>query len=538
MSSKFTPVLMDPQERRGRIRDSAKQGIESLFPIIGDHRTMEVSNVGVSTKDYSANDFKEAVLTGRTLAETVKGDVTIKDKTGKVLDVKKGHTLMRLPYFTPQNSFIVKGNEYVMRHQLRTMPGVYTRKRANDEIEASFNLSKGSNFRVSMDPKKGHVVMEHGPSKIPLYPVLRGMGMTHKDIASQWGEGVASRNQDAFDASRDKHIDKLYKKIVPTRRQTSTSSSDKMGQISQVFGATEMDPEVTKKTLGQGFSSVNAPALLSASKKLLKVYRGEDTPDERDSLEFQTVHAPEDFIKERLDLTNRHLKWKLKSKLDLTPKPEVKKVLPSATFTKPVSGFISTSQIAVSPMQINPIELISNASAVTRFGEGGIQSDRAIPADVRAVHPSHLGALDPFRTPESGKSGVDVGASYILHKDNKGRLHTVLKNVKTGKNEFVSVGDVPHRTVAFSNQDITKGRVDVLKNGKVNKVKPREVDYQVPHSSALYGVSTNLIPFMDSTQGNRLIMGSKHVSQAVPLEAREQPLVQVGSPENSGYDSM
>ena len=538
MSQKYTPVIMTPEERRERIRDAAKQGISGLFPLIGDHRQIELNNLRVDAKDYSANDLKKSILTGRTLAESVKGDVVIKDKSGKVLDTQKNHTLMRLPYFTPQNSMIVKGNEYVMRHQLRTMPGVYTRKRANDELEASFNLSKGANFRVTMDPAKGHLNMEHGVSKVPLYPVLRSMGMSHGDISKRWGAGVADRNQEAFDSDRDKHVDKLYKKLLPSRKRVHTNTSDKVGAIRDVFDNTAMDPDVNKRTLGVGHSKVGPMALLDASKKLLNVYQGKDTGDDRDSLEFQTLHSAEDFIKERLDLSNRHLKYKLKSKLDLTPRPQVKSVLPSATFTKPVSSFITTSQIATTPMQINPVELISDASMVTRFGEGGIASERAIPGDVRTMHSSQLGALDPFRTPESSKAGVDVGAAYVVHKDEKGKLHTILKNAKTGKNEFVSVGSIPNSTVAFSNQEISKGRVDVLKNGKVTKVKPSEVQYQVPHSSTMYGVSTNLIPFLDSTQGNRIVMGSKHVAQAVPLRDREEPLVQVGAPPKSGYSSM
>jgi DNA-directed RNA polymerase beta subunit len=535
----LTPVVMNPYDRRDKIRTSAIQGVESLFPILGDHRDLEVNNLRVDKKDYSASDIKDAVLSGRTLGEQLKADVTIRDKNGQVIDVKKNHSLMRVPYFTPQNTFVVKGNEYVVRHQLRTMPGVYTRKRGNGELEASFNLAKGSNFRLSMDPEKGHMNMEYGSSKIPLYPVLRGMGMTHTDISKQWGSGVANQNQDAFDPKRDKHVDRLYKKLVPQRKvDSSLNTGEKVSVILDKYSNTLLDKETTKKTLGEAHTSVTPRSLLAASKKLLRVYKGEATSDERDSLEYQTLHSPEDFIRERLEHSGRNMRWKLKSKLDLTSKPEISKVLPSSTFTKPVDSFITTSQITTSPTQINPIALINDASSITRFGEGGIGSERAIPADVRTLHASHLGALDPFGTPESSKSGVDVRAAQHLYKDDRGRLHTILKNVRTSKNQFVPVSEIPRSTVAFSNQNTLSGSVDVLHKGKVTKVSPGKVDYQVPHSSVLYGVSTNLIPFLDSTQGNRAIMASKHVAQAVPLIGREAPLIQVGAPENSGYSSI
>ena len=295
--SNLTPVVMKPSDRRDRIREAALTGVKDLFPIIGDHRQMEIDNIRVEKKDYSAKDFKNAVLNGRTLGEQVKADVIIRDSSGQILDTKKNHSLMRVPYFTPQNTFIVKGNEYAVRHQLRTMPGVYTRRRGNDDLEASFNLAKGANFRVSMDPNKGHLNMEYGTTKIPLYPVLRGLGLSHSDVAGSWGPGVADRNRDAFDNKRDKHIDRLYSKLVPKRHHgQGLSQSDKISAISERYGATEIDPYVTKKTLGESHERVGPLALLSASRKLLNVHKGEDTPDERDSLEFQTLHSPEAFV--------------------------------------------------------------------------------------------------------------------------------------------------------------------------------------------------------------------------------------------------
>ena len=534
MPSNMIPLLMEPSERRERIRASALEGVSKLFPIIGDHRDIHLNAAKLMPKDFSGRDHKKALLRGQTLAESVKGDLVIKDKSGKVLDKKTNHTLLRLPYFTDQNTFVVDGNEYAVRHQLRTLPGVYTRVRSNDELEASFNLAKGANFRLSMDPAKGHMNMEYGTTKIPLYPVLRGMGLSHGDISNQWGGELAARNQDKFDQKRDNHIDKLYKKLVPSSKQVSQSASDKVSSIMERYNDTKLDSSTTFKTLGRGFDRVTPAALLTASNKLLKVHKGEASVDNRDSLEFQELHSIEDFVGERLSLKGREFGWKIKSKLDLTPVPMVEKILPSSVLTPMIKSFLTTSQLATSPMQINPIEGINAATTVTRFGEGGIISERAIPAQVRMLHPSQLGVLDPFGTPESSKAGVDVRSAMLAHKSNDKRLLSPLRNIRKNKFEFVPVGEMDKLTIAFPNQDINKGRVDVLKNGVITKVAPKQVSHQIIHPGTMYGASTNLIPFLDSTQGNRIIMGSKHVSQALSLKDREVPLVQVASYMPSG----
>lgn len=525
----ITPMFMPAAQRRDMIRDAAIQGVQSIFPIVGDHRDLELTNVRVEQKSYTTEEHKDALLAGKTMAEPVKADVVIRNKDGKILDTKKNHTILNLPYFTGQNTFVVGGTEYSVRHQLRTLPGVYTRVRGNGELESNFNLEKGTNFRLSMDPEKGHMQMEYGTSRIPLYPVLRGLGLEHKDISTAWGPKLADMNRDAYDKRRDVHIGKLYEKLVPEYKRTAEGKDQILAAVESKLGETVLNPTTTEKTLGTGYSSVTAPALLDASKKILRVHRGESAVDQRDSLEFQAMHSIEDFVKERLSLKSRELTKKFRGKLDLANDVSVSKILPSGALTPSIQSFLTTSQLSTTPIQINPAEMLGSSMTVTRFGEGGIGSERAIPADVRMTHASQMGILDPYATPESSHAGVDVKGALAVHKDENGKMYTPLHNVKTGKMEMVAAEKLEKHVIAFPNQSITSGRVDVLKGGLVAKVKPSEVTHQIAHSDTMFGVGTNLIPFLDSVQGNRILMGSKHVTQALPLKENEVPLVQVKS---------
>ena len=528
MSENITSLVSTPEKRQERIRQKSVEGLQELFPIIGTHNEIHVENIKAIPKTADYDSHKQALYKRGTLFEQIKGDVVIKDKSGNIVDRKKDHTLLHVPRLSWNGAFLVKGNEYAFKNQLRTMPGVYTRTRESGELEASFNLAKGTNFRINMEPEKGVLNLEYGTSKIPMYPILRSQGLEHSDIVKHWGKDLADRNASQFTGSNDQYVTKLYDKLVPESKRTAQTIAEKSAAIRDHYDNSVMSEKVTELTLGKGFSKVTPESMLLAGKKLVQVYKGEAEEDERDSLEFQKVMGVEDMFKERLRLKGRELKFKLKTKLDLSKDVKVNNVLPSTAITPTLKQYISTSQLSMIPAQINPVELVDSSLSVTRLGEGGIGEERAIPADVRSLSASSLGIIDPFRTPESSTAGVDVRYTLGAGRDENGYLYSKLKNSKTGQMEWVPARNLKKLNVAFPMQDTKKGNVDVLLKGRVGKVKPKDVDYEMPVAQNMYTMSTNMVPFLDSTQGNRIIMGSKMVGQAVPLVDREAPLVQSG----------
>ena len=512
------------------------EGVQGLFPIIGTHHTIEADNFQVKEKSVSYKDHKKALFKGGSLYEPIKADLVVKDKEGKVVQRKKNHTVLHLPNVTSHNTFVVGGNEYALKHQLRTKPGVYTRRRGSDELESSFNLAKGANFRLSLNPEKGGMQMEYGSSKIPLYPILREMGLQDTDISKYWGRKLVDRNRDLYKNKGEASVSKLFAKIVPKAEQAlATTSADKSAAILRAYDNTILSEETTKSTLKKGFSKVTPESLLVASKKLLKVYNEEEEEDQRDSLEFQKVVGPEDIFKERIALKTRELQWKIRNKLDLAPKIDLKKIMPTTATSNELKKFLSTAQLATLPSQINPVEVIDSAMAVTRLGEGGISSGMAVPASARKLHSSTLGIIDPFRTPESANTGIDQRFSIRAHRDEEGNLYGTFKDTK-GKLVNVAARDMASKVIAFANQDIKSGRVDAMIRGKIGKVSPKDVDYYLDKSVDMYTLNTNMVPLLDSTQGNRVIMGSKMVGQAMPLVHREKPLVSSGIFDDGGIE--
>lgn len=533
----LTPILQKPEDKRERIRTKIIEGLNESFPVTARNKSIEVTDVTFKPQDFSSGDQKNAILRGDSLFETVKGTVRIKDvKSGQVLDEAKNFTLARVPWFTPRHTLIVGGNEYSIANMVRPKPGVYARKRANGILEANFNTVGTSNFNITMDPEKGEPSLEYGASKIPLYTILRASGMSHEQISNKWGDALAGENRKKLEKNIGQHVDKLYKKVIPPfAHQTGLSIDDKMKAVLERYDRSTMDPDVNVKTLGTAYDHITPDSLLDASAKVLNIFKNPEEVDDRDNLDFKAIYSVEDFFKERIQLDAREIGRRVALKIETAP--EVRKALAPGAFTPGLIKFITGSQLAAVPTQTNPMELVDSAVRITSLGEGGISTERAIPMEARMIHPTQIGAIDPVRTPESFRAGVDVRAALGSHRDERGNIYVPMIDVKTGKTTAVRAGQILDSVVAFPQQKL-KGKVSALVNGKVTTVSASKVNYQIPHSSVMYGPTSNLIPFMESSQGNRQLMGSNHQRQALSLVEREAPYVQVRTPSGDSFEHV
>ena len=527
---------MGPQEKRDRIRAKVLEGLSESFPIKSRNKNIELADLHYDQHDFSPSEQKEAILKGDTLSEVVKGTVILKDAEGKVIDKAKNFTLARIPWFTPRHTLIVGGNEYSVSNMVRPKPGVYARKRSNGILEAQFNIVGGSNFNVSMDPEKGIPHLEYGSTKIPVYPILRKAGVSHEQIAESWGKKMADYNHTETFKNADKTVEKLYGKMVPEYARVGGATPDVMMQeILRRYGVVKMDPEVNSRTLGKAYETVTPHSILDASGKILRIFRQADEVDDRDNLDFKSFHSIEDFFKERIKLDARDIARKAAIKAEATP--EIRKIIAAGPFTRGLIQFINSSQLVAVPTQTNPLELIDSAVRVTSLGEGGISTERAIPMEARQTHVTQIGALDPIRTPESFRAGIDIRAAMRAMTDSRGNLHVPIYDVNAKKHRYIRAGELQSSVVAFPNQEI-KGTVDALVNGVVRQVPASKVQYQIPHPSVLYSPTTNLLPFLESSQGNRAIMGAKHQTQALSLIEREEPYVQVRSQTGKSFEKL
>jgi len=149
----------------------------------------------------------------------------------------------------------------------------------------------------------------------------------------------------------------------------------------------------------------------------------------------------------------------------------------------------------------------------------------------RNVQPSHLGFIDPVHTPESEKIGIDSRIAIRTLKAKDGRLYSRFIEPKTGNIIWKSPQDVADAVVAFPGElESNAPFVRVQHEGKLKYVPRDKVDYQLAHMTEAFGPLASMVPLKPAAFGQRVSMGSRMITQALPLVDPEAPLVQSGVP--------
>ncbi len=145
--------------------------------------------------------------------------------------------------------------------------------------------------------------------------------------------------------------------------------------------------------------------VLTSSKRLIAINRGDAEPDDRDSLAFKRVYTTGDLIAERINIdaekTARTLLRKLNRKRSL-------KNLPSNIFNRYTEGHIVGNPLSSPLEETNPVQLLEQQYRITQMGPGGIGSESALTEEMQNVNPSEFGFIDPLTGPECYGAGEQV----------------------------------------------------------------------------------------------------------------------------------
>ena len=531
----------DYDTTRQSVYDGVIKGLGDLYPLENTRHRLELHDVAYTGPNtFSMGDEKKAILERKTLSRRLKGTWKLVDKAdGRVLDEKEG-IVGHVPHLTRRGTYIVGGSEYTVANQMRLRPGIYTRIKDNGEYEAHFNIFKGGkSFRVFMEPETGVFRMQIGQGMLKLYPILKAMGVSDKAMKEAWGDGVWRENYIDEDKTT---LRKAYDKLNGSRvkQEEGEPVDGATVDFKAMLGKLELDPEVTKRTLGKPHTAVTPEAMMDTTSKLLQVSRKQADPDDRDSLAFQTVHSAEDFLRERIAkdagrVAHRAL-WKA------TFWGNLQKLHPGMVDSQ-IESLFYKSGVSQPLEEINPIDALDQNLRVTRMGEGGIPSDESVPDEARSVQPSHFMFIDPVRSPESGRVGVDSRATLNTFKGEDGRFYTQAIDVKTGKLKTVTPQDLVDSVVAFPGelsraQKEGHSKVRAMKGGRLTYVDSREVDYAATSPQELFTIGSNLVPMISAIKGGRLLMGAKMAPQALPIRNAEAPLVQSAAPGGGSFEQL
>jgi len=526
----------DTTKTRQYVYDSVLDEINKLEPISNDRYTLQLKNAQYQDPDtWSKRDQKKALLTGETIGRRVRGTWELLDPTGKMLEAKT-QVVARVPYMSDRGTFINNGNEYTLRNQQRLKPGIYTRMKENGEIESHVNVMAGNGVghHYHLDPAKQQFTMRIQQASIPLLPLLKTMGVTDRQLQQAWGSEIYAANATM---NSEAAIRKIAEKVLSTKDFREGSDNASLSKrVAERFRSMQIDPFVSQKTLGQGFSALDQDTILAATKKLIAVNRGEAETDDRDQTAFQTFHGPEELFAERIRKDHGRIRRGVFNKVSALGNLSK---MPSGVLTEQLEQLLIGSGLAQNLEEINMSELLDKQTSVTRMGEGGIGSTDAIPDEARMVHPSQFGIIDPIRTPESLRAGVDLYLARNAFKGRDGKLYAKFNDVKTGQQVWKTPEELSDLTIAFpdSFKWPTK-RIPVMQGGKINYAPRNSVDVQLGSGEDAFSPLSDLIPGKSALKAHRVAMGSRMLTQALPLKGAQAPLVQGALPGSKGTRSF
>lgn len=235
---------------RNHIYDRVKTSLSEAFPRSYGGVTLELSDLDWADPDrWSPEEERKAALNRGTMMRRLRGTVTLKDKeTGEVLDsVQK--TIMGVPYLTGRGVFIHKGSHYTSARQARLEPGVFSRRRANGELETHFNLApkSGKPFRVVFEPESMLFRMNLGGSSLKLYSILHDLGVDDQTLRDAWGDTVFAANQKRYDRN---DINKLFDKLFPYEDGKEMRPEDKIARLREKLLEGKISRWIVQQTLG------------------------------------------------------------------------------------------------------------------------------------------------------------------------------------------------------------------------------------------------------------------------------------------------
>ncbi len=232
---------------------------------------------------------------------------------------------------------------------------------------------------------------------------------------------------------------------------------------------------------------------------------------------------------------------------------ELSEVTPSQiinpkSVNKALKDFVTQSQLSQLMDQNNPLSGLTQKRRLSSLGPGGVKKERA-DAAVRDIHHTYYGRICPIETPEGQSIGlINTLAGYVKVNE-YGFLETPYRpvNKETGvvSNDYVyMMPEVEDRCyIAQATEPLDEEGKFVNKvitcrySTGISHVPAKMIDYMDVSPRQFLSVASDLIPFINSNEANRALMGANMQRQAVPLLRPDSPIVGTGVEFKIAHDS-
>lgn len=524
--------VTDIKELRKKIFDFVLDAVISLPPVSLQNREIRLENIRYSVpknKDlyslFNEKDEASAVFNNGSLLVNLVGDAVLYED-GKPIGSKRV-IIAKVPYLTDRGVFIINGVNIALANQLRLKPGIYPRITTVGTVSAMVNPEVGQNFNIEYDPDHHIFTFKLKRGSFPLYGLLKYAGVSDDVLASVWGKDILEINKKAFG---DKNISRFLSLI----KAEGETEKDK---IINFFSSLQLDPNVVSLVLGKPSTNLSLESVIDISQKLLNIAQGKEEEVYRDNLPFQRVITPARLFYESIKFANiDYRKAFFKALMKKDPK-----FIRSNIFTKALDATFRVTSLGQVLQDINSAERLDQIYRITKMGRGSIENVEGVALESRNVQPTYLGYIDPLQTPENEKVGVDMRlTNNVFVDDNTGMLYREFINLKTGKRELLSSFDVYNKKVIFPGEKeySTSGFYRGIYRGRLGYFKADEAEYALPDMNDQFSIISGSIPFISNSFPQRISMGSRMKTQALPLVNREVPLVTAKYSDGSSFEML
>ena len=219
--------------------------------------------------------------------------------------------------------------------------------------------------------------------------------------------------------------------------------------------------------------------------------------------------------------------------------------------TAAVKEFFGSSQLSQFMDQNNPLSELTHKRRLSALGPGGLSRDRA-GFEVRDVHYSHYGRMCPVETPEGPNIGLINSLASYARINEYGFVEAPYRKVDktdpanprvTDEVVYLSADEEDKYTVAQANEALdaeghfVRNSVSGRRREETSEFPKKDIDLMDVSPKMVFSVATAMIPFLESDDANRALMGSNMQRQAVPLLVTEAPAVGTGMEMKAAIDS-
>lgn len=398
------------------------------------------------------------------------------------------------------------------------------------------------------------------------YKINKKLSLKSRLMGLTLGETLADPDTGEIIATKGTVIDKQVMSVLSPyldrddfKRTTFTPSDDAVVTepmvLQTILVENPEDPEKTLPVIGNGqfdpkIRTVKPADIIAGMNHFLNLPLGIGSTDDIDHLGNRRIRRVGELLQNTFRIGLSRMERVVRERMSIQDPDTVtpQQLINIRPVVAAVKEFFGSSQLSQFMDQTNPLGELTNKRRLSALGPGGLTRDRA-GYEVRDVHYTHYGRMDPIETPEGPNIGLINSLATYGRVNKYGFIETPYRRVDwdthkvTDRIDYLTADEEDNFVVAQGNSvlnDDGSFATDTVlaRKSDVNVEVPiDQVDYMDVSPKQIVAVATAAIPFLENDDSNRALMGANMQRQAVPLVDPHAPLIGTGIEYKAAHDA-